>query len=124
MSAIPKFTIVTPSLNQVAYIEETIRSVIDQEGDFEIEYFVNDGGSTDGSVAIICKYADALESGTYPIRCAQVRMLWTSEKDSGQSNAINCGLRQGTGDFAAYINSDDVYMPAAFAKIAKTFAEY
>lgn len=122
MSAGPKFTIVTPSFNQAGYIEETIRSVVSQEGPFEIEYFIMDGGSTDGSVEIIRKYADDVNAGRYPIACKAVRIHWKSEKDAGQSDAINCGLRQATGDFASYINSDDLYAPGAFAKVAEVFA--
>jgi glycosyltransferase involved in cell wall biosynthesis len=124
MSNFPTFTIVTPSLNQCAYIEQTIRSVIDQEGPFEIEYFIMDGGSTDGSVEIIRKYADEINGGYRPLRCAAVRFYWKSDKDSGQSNAINTGLRQAAGAFAAYINSDDSYIPGAFAKVARAFADH
>jgi glycosyltransferase involved in cell wall biosynthesis len=115
MGDCPKFTIVTPSLNQRVYIEQTIRSVIEQEGAFEIEYFIMDGGSTDGSVELIRQYADEVNQGHHPIRCARVRIHWKSERDPGQSNAINTGLRQASGEFAAYINSDDVYMPRAFS---------
>lgn len=122
MSNIPTFTIVTPSMNQASYIDRTIRSVLDQEGAFKVEYFIMDGGSTDGSVDIIRRYGDAIDSGHYPVRCAEIRMHWRSEKDSGQSDAINRGLRQGTGDFASYINSDDLYMPGALDKVAKRFA--
>jgi len=122
IGGLPKFTVVTPSLNQVGYIEETIRSVIDQEGAFKVEYFIMDGGSCDGSVDVIRKYADAVNGGRYPIRCSEVKIRWASEKDSGQSNAINRGLRQATGEFASYINSDDLYVPGAFGKVANAFA--
>src|SRR5262245_30008395 len=73
---VPRFSIVTPSLNQCPYIEETIRSVIDQKGAFEIEYYVMDGGSTDGSVDLIARYADLVNSGRHPISCERVRMYW------------------------------------------------
>lgn len=122
MGDLPKFTIVTPSLNQGAYIEQTIRSVIDQEGPFRIEYYIMDGGSRDSSVDTIRKYADCVNQDRYPIRCSSIQIHWRSEKDSGQSDAINRGLRQGTGDFASYINSDDFYAPGAFAKVVREFA--
>src|SRR4051812_12030764 len=93
----PKFTIVTPSLNQAPYIAETIESVISQEGDFEIEYFVMDGGSNDGSVAIIEDYAGRLQRGEWPVRCRNIQMHVRSEADRGQSDAINKGLRRATG---------------------------
>ena len=124
MKEFPKFSIVTPSLNQCAYIEETIRSVISQEGDFEIEYLIMDGGSTDGSVEIIRRYAELVGDGAFGIRCRGVTLHWRSEKDSGQSDAINSGLRSATGEYAAYINSDDVYLPGAFAVVARSFRQY
>jgi len=117
------FTIVTPSLNQGRYIKETIRSVIDQEGEFELDYYIMDGGSTDGSVEIIRKFADLVNGGAYPLRCLRANIHWASEKDSGQADAINRGLRQATGGYAAYINADDLYFPGAFAFVAQTFED-
>lgn len=93
----PKFSVVTPSFNQGQYLEETIRSVLLQNYP-NLEYFVMDGGSKDGSVEIIKKYEPWL---TY----------WVSEADAGQSAAINKGLNLGTGDIFAWLNSDDFYSP-------------
>ncbi|HEM62006.1 MAG TPA: glycosyltransferase, partial [Chloroflexi bacterium] len=87
------FTIVTPSYNQSKYIAQTMESVLSQEGDFAIEYFVMDAGSADGSVELISTYARRVTSGDFPRRCASVSMAWTSEPDQGQSEAINKGLR-------------------------------
>jgi glycosyltransferase involved in cell wall biosynthesis len=103
----PKITIVTPSYNQALYLEETILSVIDQDYP-NLEFIVIDGGSKDGSKAIIQKYAGHLA-------------YWVSEKDSGQSNAINKGLRRATGDIITWINSDDLLLPGALHKIAELF---
>jgi glycosyltransferase involved in cell wall biosynthesis len=97
----PRLSIITPSLNQGAFIERTIRSVLDQQC-ADLEYIVVDGGSTDESVEIIKRYADHLA-------------WWISEPDSGQTDALNKGLRRATGDVVAYINSDDYYLPGAFA---------
>jgi len=104
----PRLTIVTPSFNQSEFIEETIVSVLDQDYP-DLEYIIVDGGSTDRSVELIEKYERWL---TY----------WVSEPDRGQAHAINKGFERATGQIAAYINSDDAYLPGAFATVAQTFA--
>jgi glycosyltransferase involved in cell wall biosynthesis len=104
-----KITIVTPSLNQGDYIEDTILSVLNQ-GYQDLEYIIIDGGSTDKTVEIIKKYGDRI---TY----------WESEKDSGQSNAINKGFRRATGDIINWLNSDDQLMPGALHAIANYFRD-
>lgn len=105
----PKISIVTPSLNQGQFIEETIRSVLLQEYP-NLEYIIIDGGSTDGSVEIIKKYDKWI---TY----------WISEQDKGQSHAINKGFQRASGDVITWVNSDDIYLKGAFEKVASSFVE-
>jgi len=98
-----KITVVTPSYNQAKYLEETLRSVLSQRDQIH-EYFVLDGGSNDGSAELIKKYADQSGGGID---------YWHSQKDKGQSDAIHQGFQRATGDYIAWLNSDDVYLPGA-----------
>lgn len=105
-----KISIITPSYNQGPFIEETIQSILSQEGDFELEYIVMDGGSTDETVDILKKYED--------------KITWISEPDRGQSHAINKGMKKTTGDIVAYLNSDDILMPGALQKVSEFFKSH
>lgn len=103
----PKISVVTVSYNQAAYLEETLRSVLDQNYP-NLEYIVVDGGSTDGSVEIIQRYASRLT-------------WWVSEKDGGQSEALNKGFRRATGRILTWLNSDDRLAPNALFTVGQNY---
>lgn len=106
---LPKISIITPSFNQGKYLEQTILSVITQNYP-NLEYIIIDGGSTDDSLKTIKKYENCLA-------------YWVSEPDKGQSEAINKGLKQATGEIVNWLNSDDYYEPETFNKVAESFSD-
>ena len=103
-----KISIITPSFNQGRFLEQTIKSVLDQSYP-NLEYIIIDGGSSDNSVEIIRKYEKSLA-------------YWVSEPDGGQTHAINKGLKRATGEIIAYLNSDDFYLPGSLQKVAEFFS--
>src|ERR1700733_11361468 len=104
-----KISVITPSYNQGQFIEETILSVLNQDYD-NTEYIVIDGGSTDNTVEIIKKHENKLA-------------YWVSEKDNGQSHAINKGFKLATGDIICWINSDDILIQGALKRVSQYFSD-
>lgn len=102
-----KFSILTPSFRQGAYIRQNIESVL-QQGWPDIEHIVVDGGSKDETVDILRSYP---------------HLKWVSEKDEGQADALGKGLRMATGEIVGWINSDDYYFGGAIKKVAEAFAD-
>ncbi len=102
-----RVSVVTPSFNHARFIQRTIDSVLSQAGDFELDFRVIDGRSTDGPLEILQSYGN--------------RVQWISEPDRGQVDAINKGLRGADGDIVGWLNSDDVLLPGALARIVAAF---
>jgi glycosyltransferase involved in cell wall biosynthesis len=105
----PKISIITPSYNQGQFIEETITSILSQDYP-NLQYLIIDGGSKDNTVEIIKKYSNRLD-------------YWVSEKDRGQSHAINKGIERSNGEIVNWINSDDALMPGALWTVARAWME-
>lgn len=105
----PRISLVTPSLNQGKFIEATIQSVLSQNYP-NLEYIVMDGGSSDNTLEILERYSGQLK--------------WISEKDNGQTSAINKGLHMAGGEILAYLNADDLYLPGTIFKVAQIFMEH
>lgn len=106
----PVISIVTPSYNYARFIERTLKSVLNQ-GYPELEYIIQDGGSTDGTVEIVKKYEHRLKH-------------FESRKDNGQSHAINLGFQHATGEIMAYLNADDVLLPGTLDYVANYFTTH
>jgi glycosyltransferase involved in cell wall biosynthesis len=106
----PKISIITPSYNQGHFIEETILSILNQNYQ-NLEYIIIDGGSTDNTVEIIKKYQDKIH-------------YWVSEKDDGQTHAINKGFKLANGDIIGWVNSDDLLVENGLNNLIKGFEQY
>lgn len=106
----PKISIVTPSFNQSEFIERTLKSVLDQSYP-NLEFYVQDGGSTDGATDVLRLYSDRLTG-------------WASCTDNGQSQAINVGFAKTSGEIMAWLNSDDILLPGALAYVAEYFCRH
>lgn len=106
---LPRITIITPSFNQARFLSQCIDSVLDQNYP-NLQYLVLDGGSTDATLDILRSYRD--------------RIVWKSENDRGQADAVNKGLRAAEGEIIGWLNSDDYYLPECFARALECFQQH
>lgn len=105
----PKISIITPSLNQGDFIEQTILSVLSQDYP-NLEYLIVDGGSLDATLDVLAKYSG--------------KVTWISEADKGQTEAINKGLRRATGSIVSYLNADDLLLPGTLKRVEQAFINH
>jgi len=110
MQTNPLVSIITPSFNQAEFLEEAMRSVFEQDYP-NLEYWVMDGKSSDGSLEVINRFGDQLAG-------------WVSEKDKGQADGINKGIERSRGEIVAWLNSDDRYLPGAVSKAVALFQKH
>lgn len=124
---LPVIYVVTPSFNSEKFINNTILSVVSQEGNFSIRYHIQDGGSTDGTLHILKKWKELFEENLFPISCNNVIFTYSSNKDKGMYDAILNGFRSmsiSDNSFMTWINSDDTVANHAFALIHKIQSEF
>ncbi len=107
MKSKPKISVITPSYNQGDFLDRTIQSILSQKGDFELEYYIIDGGSKDQTIDILDSYKDKIK--------------WISEPDNGQADAVNKGIELCSGDIIGWLNSDDLFTRGALHKVAEVF---
>jgi glycosyltransferase involved in cell wall biosynthesis len=105
-----KLSVITPSYNQGHFIERTIRSILGQEFDGELEHILIDGGSTDDTLSTLKKYQD--------------RIRWVSEQDNGLADAVNKGFDRATGEIIGWLNSDDLYRPGTLQRVMDYFSAH
>lgn len=117
--------VVTPTFNSEKFLDSAITSIISQEGDFEIRYHVQDGGSTDSTIQKLESWKTLIESADFPlIRCRKVRFSFSSERDNGMYDAISKGMRvlnPKSNDIMCWLNSDDIFFGGAFATVLNIF---
>ena len=110
LTKLPRISVVTPVKNGEKFIRQTVESVLSQKGDFELEYIVRDGCSTDKTLKILRGYGN--------------KIIVVSKKDGSPQEAINAGMAMATGDIGCWLNADDIFLPGTLQKIVETFKKH
>jgi len=119
-----KISIITPSYNRSCYLDETIESVLSQEGDFEIEYIIQDGGSGQDVLDILREWDRKVKSKEFLPKCNNIDFKYFVEKDEGMYDAVNKGFARASGEIMSWLNSDDFYIPHAFNTLVRVFEKF
>ena len=119
-----KISVITPVKNLENYISETIESVINQRGNFELEYIIMDGQSQDNTLKICEEYQRQIQTKSRVIFCNSIDFKIVSKSDNTMYEALSTGLQMATGDILSYMNADDFYLPNAFGCVVEIFLKY
>lgn len=119
-----KISIVTPTYNRTTFLNETIESIVTQQGDFELEYIIQDGGSNQELLDILENWKQKIENKEIKIQCKKLTFNYFIENDNGMYDAINKGFEKSTGDILAWLNSDDTYHHGALQSVMQIFNKF
>ena len=119
-----KISIITPVKNLEQYISETIESVINQRGDFDLEYLIMDGQSSDNTLKICKDYQSQIQLGVRKIECNSIDLKILTAPDCSMYEALSKGLSLADGDVVSYINGDDFYLPNALSCVVDIFTKF
>ncbi|MFA5173420.1 MAG: glycosyltransferase [Candidatus Paceibacterota bacterium] len=114
-------SIITPFYNQEETLEQTIKSVLSQEGDFNLEHIIINDGSPDNGIEIIKKYELLLKNKQLPINCDHLNLKWFEQKNKGFASAVNKGIKESSGEIIGWLNSDDYFEPNTIKSIINEF---
>lgn len=119
-----KFSVITPCYNSESLLDDTIKSIVLQKGDFEVQYIIVDGDSKDGTRHIVNKYVQLIKDKSFLISCNNITITYIAEADDGMYDALSKGFSLATGDVISYINAGDFYSLHAFSVIKDFFMQY